>query len=419
MEWFNKIIDLGPAGMMPIIFFILALAFKTKLRDAFKSAILTGVGFVGINLIVGLLLGSVGPAAEDMVTRFGLKFTTLDVGWPTSSQIGWSSVIVPFVVVGALVTNVIMLVLNLTKTVNLDIFNYWLLLLPGSMVYTITDNIVVSVIASLSLYVFALIIGDKTAPAIQESYDMEGVSFPHATCGAYVPVGILVNYIIDRVPGVNKIDINPDSITKRLGILGDTLVLSSALGALLGLLAGWPIGEILLLSIKMSAVMKLLPAMIEVVVEGVSIVRSAAEIKLKQWFPARDFFIGMDTALLIGEPTILATGLLLIPMSLILAVVLPGNKMLPFTDLASIVFLISMVSPFCKKNMFRIFITGIVIVAIALYAGTALAPYYTEAAHVANIALPDTQTATEYGNLVSSYNTPIGWLIVTLSKLFR
>ncbi len=38
------------------------------------------------------------------------------------------------------------------------------------------------------------------------------------------------------------------------------------------------------------------------------------EAKLKAKFPGRDFYIGMDTALLIGEPSVLATGLLLIPM---------------------------------------------------------------------------------------------------------
>jgi PTS system galactitol-specific IIC component len=418
MAWFNEIIKLGAAGMMPIIFFILALIFGVKIGKAFKSAVLVGVGFVGINLIVGLLLESVGPAAQDMVTRFGLKFTVLDVGWPTAAQIAWSSSLVPFVIVGAFAVNIIMLVLNLTKTVNLDIFNFWLLLLPGTMIYTITNNLVISVAASLILYIIALLIGDKTAPKIQESYGMKGVSFPHATCTAYVPVGILVNAVIDKIPGLNKIDINPDTITKKLGVLGDSLVLSSVLGAVLGVLAGWKPGNVLLLAVQMAAVMKLLPSMVGVVVEGVNIVREAAEIKLKKIFPNREFFIGMDTALLIGEPTILATGLLLIPCSLLLAVILPGNKMLPFTDLASIVFLISMVAPFCKKNMFRIFITGLFVVTIALYASTFLAPYFTQAAVITNVELPSGAAGVQIGNLVSPYNTPLGWIIIEISKLF-
>ena len=39
----------------------------------------------------------------------------------------------------------------------------------------------------------------------------------------------------------------------------------------------------------------------------------------------------MDTALLIGEPSVLATGLLLIPMAVVLAIILPGNRVLPLS----------------------------------------------------------------------------------------
>ncbi len=40
-------------------------------------------------------------------------------------------------------------------------------------------------------------------------------------------------------------------------------------------------------------------------------VRDHVEKQLKKWFPKRSFDIGMDTALLIGEPSVLATGLIL------------------------------------------------------------------------------------------------------------
>ena len=125
----------------------------------------------------------------------------------------------------------------------------------------------------------------------------------------------------------------------------------------------------------------------------------------------------MDTALLIGEPCIIATGLLLIPATLFIAIILPGNRMLPFVDLASIVFLISMVAPFCKRNMFRIFITGLVIVTLALYAGSDLSGVYGMAADQANVRLPSNVTSTELGNLVAAYNTPVGWALIKLGQL--
>ena len=89
--------------------------------------------------------------------------------------------------------------------------------------------------------------------------------------------------------------------------------------------------------------------------------------------------------------------------------------MLPFTDLASIVFLISMVAPFCKRNMFRIFVTGLLIITIQLYAGTSLAPNFTAAAEEANVEV-NSEGDQEIGSLVAPYNTPVGWAIVELGN---
>jgi len=415
MEIFNAIICMGAIVMMPIIFFVLGLIFKVKPGTAFKAGMTVGIGFTGINMIVSLLLDSLGPATMDMVNRFGLNLNVVDAGWATGAAIGWASPIIPFIVIGAILLNVFLIVINKTRIINIDIFNYWLISLVGTLIYSLTDNMWIGVAGGLILYLVSFVVGDLTAKPIQEMYKIKGVAFVHATCGIYVPLGIAVNWIIERVPGINKIDLNPEKITKTFGVLGEPVTLATILGFGLGVLAGWPITEILPLAVKVAAVMVLLPKMVAVTVEGVMVIRDAAETFMKKIFPGREFYFGMDTALLIGEPCIIATSLLLIPASIILAMILPGNKMLPFTDLASIVFVISMVAPFCKRNMFRIFITGLCIVTIALYAGTDLAPVYTQAAKDANVDV-QMQEGQQLGNLVSPYNTPVGWGLIKIGE---
>lgn len=420
MSIIKTLINMGPSVMMPIIFFILALIFGVKIGKAFKAGMLVGIGFVGINLVIGLLLNSLGPAAESMVKRFGMSLTVVDPGWPVGSTIGWGSPIVPIVVFGALIINVVLLVLNLTKTVNIDIFNYWHFLLTGGVIYAVTNNVIIASAGALIHFLIVLFIADKTAPRIQESYNLKGVSFAHATSAVYVPVGIAVNWIIEKIPGLRDIDANPDKITKKFGVMGEPLTLGTILGIVLGALAGWNITDIMTLAIKVAAVMVLLPPMINVLVEGLVTVRDAAEVTLKKKFPNREFYIGLDTALLVGDPAVLASGLLMIPASLLLAVVLPGNKVLPFVDLASLVFLIPMVSPYCKKNVIRVFISGIVIMVLVLYAGTDIAPYYTKAANIANVTLPEgVSSSTNMANIVGGSTTPLGWLLIKLSMLFK
>lgn len=415
MGIFNTIIGMGATVMMPIIFFVLGLIFRVKPGKAFKAGMTVGIGFTGINMVVSLLLGSLGPAAQDMASRFGLNLTIVDAGWATGAAIGWASPLVPFIVIGAILLNVVLLLINKTKIINIDIFNYWLISLVGTLVFHATGSMGLGVAAALILYLVAFIIGDLTATPIQKMYNIKGVAFVHATCGIFVPLGIAINWIIEKIPVLNKIDLNPEKITKTIGVLGEPITLATILGAGLGLLAGWPIDEMLPLAVKVAAVMILLPKMVGVTVEGVMVIRDAAEEYMKKLFPGREFYFGMDTALLIGEPCIIATSLLLIPTVLVLAMILPGNKMLPFTDLASIVFIISMVAPFCKKNMLRIYITGIAILTIALYAGSDLGPNYTEAAKEAHVSV--SVKGQELGNLVSPYNTPVGWALIKIGEL--
>ena len=89
----------------------------------------------------------------------------------------------------------------------------------------------------------------------------------------------------------------------------------------------------------------------------------------------------MSPAVVIGHPTTLVVSLLLIPVALGLAVVLPGNQFLPLASLAGMFYLFPMVLPFTKGNVVKTFIIGLVALAIGLYFVTDMAPAFTQAAH--------------------------------------
>lgn len=416
MDIINSIISLGASVMMPVIFFIIALCFGVTLGTAFKAGMLVGIGFEGVGLVIGLLLTHLGPASQAMVERIGLHLTVVDTGWPTASTIGWGSPLMLPVVVGFIIINLAMLLLKITKTVNIDIFNYWIFLLVGSVVYAGTGNYWLAVGITFGIFILTLLAADFTAPYLQKNYHLKGISFPHLTCICYVPFAMVCNYLIDKTPLIRKINFDPETINKKFGVFGEPITLGFVLGLLLALLAGYGASAAVALAIKVAAAMLLLPKMIEILVQGLMIVRDAAEAKLKAKFPGRDFYIGMDTALLIGEPSVLATGLLLIPVTVVLSVILPGNRVLPFVDLASLMFLLAMVTPFCKRNMFRMFITGTLIVTCILYVGSDISPEYTQAARNANIPIPEGMS--EVTNMVGGATTPVGWLAVKFAELF-
>lgn len=419
MQIIQAIVNLGAAVMMPIIFFVVGVIFRLSIGKAFKAGMLVGIGFTGVNMVINLLLTNLGPASKAMVERMGLHLTVVDTGWPTASTIGWGTPIMPALVVGFLIINALMLVFKLTKTVDIDIFNYWIFLLLGAVVYAASGNFWVSAIITWIIFGLTLVVADLTAPWIQRQYsslNLKGISFPHLTCLAWVPFGIATNWIVERIPGMNKVDLNPEKIQKRFGVFGEPLTLGFLLGIAIALLAGYDVTKVLTLAINVAAAMVLLPKMIDILVEGLTIVRDTVELQLKKWFPKREFLIGMDTALLIGEPSVLASGLILIPIAIVLAFILPGNKMLPFVDLASLMFLLALVTPFVKRNMFRMVLAGTLILICVFYVGTDIAGYYTQAAVTSKIPMP--KGIVSMSNIVGSATTWIGWIVTKIGAFF-
>ena len=93
------------------------------------------------------------------------------------------------------------------------------------------------------------------------------------------------------------------------------------------------------------------------------------------------------------------------------------NEMLPFADLASLVFILALVTPFVRRNMFKMLIVGTLSVIIILYVGTDIAPWVTQSFTQSNIDLPKDFTAVT--NMTGAVSTWIGWVAVKIGELFN
>src|SRR5699024_12785256 len=64
--------------------------------------------------------------------------------------------------------------------------------------------------------------------------------------------------------------------------------------------------------------------------------------------------------------TVLSSALILVPITLLIAVILPGNSTLPFGDLATIPYMIAIMAAVFGGDIFRTLIGGVVDVIITL-----------------------------------------------------
>ncbi|ELL7620137.1 PTS galactitol transporter subunit IIC [Salmonella enterica] len=384
------VLGFGPTVLLPLVLFFLALFFKVKPAKALRSSLIVGIGFVGIYAIFDILTSNVGPAAQAMVERTGINLPVVDLGWPPLAAITWGSPIAPFVIPLTMLINVAMLALNKTRTVDVDMWNYWHFALAGTLVYYSTGSFVLGLSAAAIAAIVVLKLADWSAPLVAKYFGLEGISLPTLSSVVFFPIGLLFDKIIDKIPGVNRIHIDPENVQKKMGIFGEPMMVGTILGVLLGIIAGYDFKHILLLGISIGGVMFILPRMVRILMEGLLPLSEAIKKYLNAKYPGRDdLFIGLDIAVAVGNPAIISTALILTPISVFIAFLLPGNKVLPLGDLANLAVMASMIVLACRGNIFRAVITAIPVIVADLWIATKIAPFITGMAKDVNFKMAE------------------------------
>ena len=401
----NYIINMGASVMLPIIIAILSIIIGIKVGKAIRSGLMIGVGFVGMSLIVDMMNQYMGPAAQAMADRLGVSLSVVEVGWPGMSGVTWGSVIATIAIPLSIVINLIMFATKTTKTINIDIWNVWHMAFTGAIAYAVTGNIWIGILGTAVHAVFAFKFGDLWAPIAQDYFELEGLTVPHGTATYMAPIACVIDAIIDKIPGLKKINFSVEGLQEKIGVLGEPVVIGFVLGSVIGFLAGYNPQEALPLGVKMAAVMVLMPKIIKCIMDGLlPISERAKELMHKHFGEDADFYIGLDPAILLGNPEVVTAGILFIPITLLLAIIIPGNRILPFGDLATIGFFIAFAVGVHKGNLFRTLISGSCIMAMTIWITNQAIPWTTKLGQsVGAVKAGDTLAAMDQGGCPITY----------------
>ncbi|MBS4210475.1 PTS transporter subunit IIC [Bacillus sp. FJAT-50079] len=384
----KSITDLGATAILPIIIAILGLVFRMKIGNAIKSGLLVGVGFLGLTLVVGLLNSSLEPAIE-YYAKIGSGFTIADVGWPAVGAASWVAPFAALAIPLGLLINLALVRLKWTNTLNVDIWNYMHFLIPGALAYFLFDSFWLGLIITLAMSVIALFVGDLIAKKWQDYFGLEGTTCTTIIYSAWgYPIPWLVNKIIDFIPGVNKWNISLDKINKRMGVFGEPVIIGFIVGLILGLITKRPVSEVVPMAIGIAGVMVLMPAVVRIMMEGLSpIGKAARDFMIKRMGDNSKLNVGMDIALGLGDPTTITTTVVSIPLVMLFALILPGVQFFPIGLLMSITYISVMCTLTSKGNLFRSVVSTVVFCIITFYLAALIAPGATHMLTSAGVKL--------------------------------
>ncbi len=367
--------------MLPAIVLILGLAARMRLKEALLASLRLGAGFAGVFVAFNFFVSRIGPAVKAFTAARGLDFPVLDVGWPPLAAITWSWSLAPLCILIVVALNLAMLALKATDMVYIDVWNYWHFAFIGSLLLAVGASLPVALAAVLAIAALTIKTAEWSVPYVQRECGVKAIGISPLSVASLLPYAVAVDRLFDAIPGIRNIGVNPSRRgAGGASLLAEPMAIGLLIGCLLGLAAGYPIKDLLELGVDVAAVMFILPACGKVIGEGMGAVSAALREAVQKRFPGRSLSIAMDTGILMTNPSVIANGLVLIPLSVLIAFVLPGNKMIPLGDLPNLISIFSLLVLAFGGNVFRSVIASLPVVAGFMLIAGDLAPLITRLA---------------------------------------
>lgn len=390
----------GVTVLVPIVVFLLSVAIRVEVKKALRAAIFMAIGLTAFNLILGILWGQLDGVMIAISANVGKVFDVVDIGWPAAAAIVYSNSLGMLYFIIGLAWNLILFFTKTTDTFQpTDIWNYYYFVVWGIMVQFITGSFALGLFACLFMNLFVLLVADFLAPALQEYYGYDGLT---CTCNCTTNIAILAAVLrwLFKKMKIKEVHLNPEKIQERLGFFGEPAMIGVVMGLLMGVVAYYKdLGQlstwaaILAFALTLAAMLVIYPTVSGMFVKGLIPVSQSMNARMRSGQMKRKFFnIGIDPAVYFGETATLTTGLLLIPILVLTAVILPGNRTIPMADIPAMPFMaIGAVAVF-KGNILNCVITGTIWYSAVHYMVSDTAALFTEMAVKAGTTLEAGQT---------------------------
>jgi len=358
------------------------------------------IGLTAFNIILGILWGQLDAVMKLISQNTGRTFDVIDIGWPAAAAIVYNNSLGMMYFIIGLVFQIALFALKVTDTFQpTDIWNYYYFVVWGLLVQFVTGSMAWALVACLFNNLFVLLVSDFLAPAEQEYYGYEGLT---CTCICVTNVCLLAALIrlIWNKLNIKTVELNPTTLQEKLGFLGEPAMIGVIMGLIMGIVAYFKqLGQastwatILSFAFTLAAMLVIYPTVSGMFVKGLIPVSQTMNQRMRSGDIKRKFFnIGIDPALFFGETATLTTGLILIPILIITAIIMPGNRTIPLADIPAMPFMaIGLITVF-QGDIFKSVITGTIWYTWVHYVASDVAELFTQAATNAGQVLEAGQT---------------------------
>lgn len=342
-----------------------------------------------------------------MVNNTGIKSPIVDIGWEAGAVASFGSAIgLTFFIFGLLV-EIILFATRITKVfMPSNLWNNFVFMLWGSLAFYVTHDWWLSLGLSFFMLLYTLLFAEIQADRWSTYYKSKNITVCSAQNIVQTIPAILLDPLWNRL-GFNRTTLTPTTLKHKLGIFGESPILGAALGLFISLIANikelnqvsaWE--QIFQFTIQLSAVITIFPLIATVfnmaftpLAEQIDKSRKQKQksnlgIEINPIHDKKRWFLAVDDSVGYGESATIISGIVLIPIMLILAFLLPGNKTLPIVDSVFLPFMVESIVAITNGNILKVIATSIVWFSLGLYTASWLGPIYTYAIAHYGVTIP-------------------------------
>lgn len=375
-----------PSVLMLIVLTIISLIVGVKFSRALEGGIKLAISITAIGAVMNILTTSFSQALQAFVERTGIELSITDVGWAPLATITWGSPYTLYFLLVMIIVNIVMLLLNKTDTLDVDIFDIWYLAITGLFAMYMGANLLVTTLLVIFIGVLKIINSDLMKPTFNDLLDAPDENPMTTTHMNYMmnPIVMLFNKIIDKLfPFLDKYDFDAAKLNSKIGFWGSKSAIGVYLGIFIGLLAGMKIMDTLTLAFTAATCLELFSVIGQWFIESVEPLSQGIADFANKKLGGRTLNIGLDWPFIAGRAEMWASANILAPIMLLIAIILPGNKVLPLGGIIAMG-LTPALLVVTRGRILRMIIIGIFMLPVFLWSGTLIAPYATEAAKSVN-----------------------------------
>lgn len=400
---FNFFIGLGGPAIMFVVLTLLGIVFRAPLSKSIEGGLRMAIALTGMSAVISLLTEAFGPALNNFVASTGIELSITDLGWAPLALITWGSIYTLYFAFICFVLNIILLLLKITETLNVDLFNIWNVSILGLLLNHYAQNIVVTSIFVLFIYTIMLLNADAMKPTLDKvlDYDENNITTTAHPSFLIAPLAMLINRFIDIcLPFIDKFDFDAETLNRKIGFWGSKFAIGAYLGVFIGLLGQQSVADIFELAFTGGVALELFSIVGNWFGPAIEPLSDGVQNAMSQRLRGRRLLIAIDWPIVASRAEVWAVVNLLAPILLIIAMVLPGNKVMPLGGI-----LMTILTPalliVTQGKVIRMTLIGTILIPIYLWSATMVAKFITSA----SIAMNNFPSGLEEGQLFSSVDS--------------